>query len=493
MNIKITDIPNPHAGPPRLHSPKIISSRVGNPFFHTLPCAGERPLSFSAIDLPSGLKLDPQTGIITGKLNKKEETYVKISASNRQGRDESELIIKTRKMLCPLPLMGWSQWYCLSAEEVSDENIRKMAQLLVDTGLAAHGYCYVNIDDGWQGDRDPNTGMLQANDRFPDMKDLTKFIHSLGLKAGIYSTPWVKSYAGYTGGTSGECLFIKKEEWRERGWYIGKKCHAEKDAYQFAEWGFDFLKYDWNPVDRENVETISHALKSSGRDMVLSLSNAVPFENATIWSEHANLWRIGGDIRDTWESLCLQLFLSDYNKWAPFAGPGHWNDPDMLMVGEMRMARKDEKLDVHNRLTLDERITNVTFNAITAAPLIVSCDLSRLDRETFNLIANDEVLDVNQDPLGKQGVSINQMSDDGLKPAVPVFIKELDKQQKAVAVFNLSGNMKKVDLSPQNIGMKNSCILRDCWAKRDIGVIDSKFTVEVPPHGARLLRAKAEE
>src|SRR5581483_5266440 len=196
-------------------------------------------------------------------------------------------------------------------------------------------------------------------------------------------------------------------------WAVGQYHFATNDAKQWADWGFDYLKYDWNPIEVPQVEEMDNALKDSGRDFVLSLSNSAPFAGAADWARLANAWRTTGDIRDNWRSMTNNGFSQD--KWAPFAGPGHWNDPDMLVVGDVGWGPK-----LHpTQLTPDEQYTHITLWCMLASPLLIGCDMTHLDDFTLSLLSNDEVLAVDQDPLGKQAA---QTVVDGRRQ---IWVKEL--------------------------------------------------------------------
>ncbi len=348
---------------------------------------------------------------------------------------------------------------------------------------------------------------MAPNDKFPDMKKLCDSIHSLGLKAGIYSTPWVGSYAGYYGGSmrdeSGSLKEFEVEEsqrleknqvfgnpnlLRKRLRFFGSINCDEIDAKQYAEWGFDYLKYDWNPNDVPHVTSMLNALKKSGRDIVYSLSNSAPFDLADQWAKLSNLWRTTGDIQDTWRSISGIGFNQD--KWAKFAGPGHWNDPDMLQVGMTNTPHTETSDSRPTRLTEDEQYTQMSLWCLLSAPLLLSCDLTKLDDFTISLLSNDEVIEVNQDPLGIQATTIvSKKALFGLKD-VRILAKPLEDGSKAVGLFNLSKSEAKIELEFDKAGMKGKCKVRDLWRQEDLGEFNDKFEAAVPAHGVALLTLK---
>ena len=293
---------------------------------------------------------------------------------------------------------------------------------MVRSGLINHGWTYVNIDDAWQGQRGGLFNGIQGNEKFPDMKGLCDAVHEMGLKIGIYSTPWVTSYANHIGGSAenpegtwSPPTIPKKGHVNKKilPWAIGKYHFAANDAKQWAAWGIDYLKYDWNPNEEPETREMYDALRASGRDVVFSLSNNSPFTNAPVLSKIANCWRTTGDIRDNWDSMSKKGFGQD--KWEPFAGPGHWNDPDMLVVGRVGWGKPHP-----TGLTPDEQYTHITLWCLLSAPLLLGCDLDNLDDFTLGLLTNDEVLAVNQDALGKQAICVARDGD------ARVFAKALE-------------------------------------------------------------------
>ncbi len=354
------------------------------------------------------MELDAKTGRITGAVTREGEYKVTLTASNARGKDVKTLRIRIGDQICLTPPMGWNSWNCF-AGAVDQDKVRAAAEAMVKTGLIRHGWTYINIDDTWQGQRDGEEHALQGNEKFPDLKKLCDEVHGMGLKSGIYSTPWVTSYANHPGGSAEnpEGKWEKFEGAKQVNkkvlpFAVGKYSFAKQDAKQFAEWGFDYLKYDWNPIEAPQVEEMADALKESGRDFVFSLSNHAPYDGAADWARLSNCWRTTGDIRDNWKSVAAIGFSQA--PWARFAGPGHWNDPDMLVVGKVGWGPK-----LHpTGLTADEQYTHISLWCLLAAPLLIGCDLTQMDDFTLGLLTNDEVLAVDQDPLGKQATRVKE-------------------------------------------------------------------------------------
>jgi alpha-galactosidase len=364
---------------------------------------------------------------------------------------------------------------------------------MISKDLINHGWSYVNIDDTWQGVRSGPDTTLQPNEKFPDIKGMVDYIHSLGLKAGIYSTPYISSYAGYVGGSSefpggGETHdSIKKN--RQPFMHIGKYRFETNDARQMARWGFDFLKYDWR-IDVTSTERMSEALRKSGRDIVFSLSNNAPYEKAAEWKRLSNMYRTGPDIKDSWTSLFLTTF--SLGKWGPYSGPGHWADPDMMIVGKVSIGPV-----MHDtRLTPDEQYSHVSLFSLLAAPLLIGCPIEQLDDFTLNLLTNDEVIEVNQDPLGKPGRQVAEEN------GIQIWIKNLEDGSVAVGLFNTAdfgktpqsyfhwGNepAKQFSFDFAKAGLKGKYKIRDLWRQKDLGESDGSFSAEIAHHGVVMLR-----
>ena len=338
---------------------------------------------------------------------------------------------------------------------------------------------------------------IQPNKRFPDMKSMCREIHSLGLKAGIYSTPWMGTYAGYMGGTSpnpqgdysslalpeskrpqpdqlfGSCPGSQRLGAAKTGpvWMI------TQDARQWAEWGFDYVKMDWYLIDVPSTERIAADLKKSGRDIVLSVSNSTPFEIAGPISKTANVWRTTGDIEDHWGSL--KKIASSQEKWQPYAGPGHWNDPDMLQIGRLGKVGKANTTFSPTRLTPDEQYFQMSFWAIISAPLIISCDLEHLDDFTRGILCNREVIAVNQTFHGPSEKVLSQ--DDG-----EVWIKPLGEGRTAVGFFNKSNKGQTIHVPLSRLKLKSPQNARDLWKQENAGTASREMKVRLNPHGAAL-------
>ena len=469
----------PPAATPRINGASVFGVRPGSPLLYRIPVTGERPIRFAAKDLPVGLALDEMTGIITGALAERGAYRVTLTATNAKGKSERVWTVKVGDTIALTPPMGWNSWNCW-ARSVDDGKLRAAAAAMIASGLADHGWTYINIDDAWQGKRTPPTYSLQANDKFPDMKGLCDYIHGLGLKAGIYSTPWVSSYANFPGGSADNADGTYTPRERQ----FGAVSFDMQDAAQYAAWGFDYLKLDWEPNDIPHTRSMRNALQATKRDIVLSLSNSAPFQDAQGLSEQANCWRTTGDIRDVWtipgrdfNTYGVADIGFSMERWRPFAGPGHWNDPDMLVVGLLGWGPNLRS----SRLTPDEQYTHISLWCMLSAPLLIGCDLTRLDPFTKSLLTNDEVLAVNQDALGQQATQITAGDHQ-------VWAKHLENGDIAVGLFNLTGGKAVVTLNWSDLKLTGNYTVRDLWRQQDIGVFEGKYDVDVPSHGVVLVK-----
>lgn len=370
------------------------------------------------------------------------------------------------QQLAATPPMGWNSWNWF-AGKVTDADIRKAADLMVSSGMRDAGYVYVNIDDTWQGKRDAN-GVLHPNEKFPDMKALADYVHSKGLKIGIYSSPGPQTCARYEGSLG----------------------HEEQDAKSYAEWGIDYLKYDLcsfrknmqeehpNDVPAQNkmmidaYEKMHQAILKTGRPMVYSLCQ-YGFDQSWQWAPKVggNLWRTTDDIRAQYGSMMLialnQAGLSKYS------GPGHWNDPDMLEVG-------------NGKLTHEENITHMTFWAMLAAPLMAGNNLTEMSDDVRSILTDKDVVAIDQDKLGKQADRV------WAGDQIEIWSRPLSDGSTALAIFNVSHdqhNMHGLTLHLKDAGFSSgSAHARDIWAHKDLGVIKDTDVFTIPRHGAVLLK-----
>ena len=461
---------------PRINGPKIYGVRPGNDFLFRIAATGERPVTFTAVGLPAGLTLDTKTGIIKGEIQKAGNYDVTLTATNKKGAHSRKLSIVCGDQIALTPPLGWNSWNCFACA-VDKDKVKAAADAMVNSGLADHGWSYINIDDCWmvQPDSDDpilggavrdEQGNMNTNKKFPDMKGLADYVHGLGLKIGIYSGPGPKTCAGYTA-----CYQFE-----------------EKDAKRFAYWGFDYLKYDWCDYERiardhslpelkKPYAVMQDALNKANRDIVYSLCQ---YGMGDVWEWGAevggNCWRTTGDITDDWSSMeSIGFGQAGHEKYA---GPGHWNDPDMLVVGKVGWGPQ-----LHpTRLSPNEQYTHISLWALLASPLLIGCDMTQLDEFTYSLLTNDEVLDINQDVLGKQASRIAQEGN------LEIWAKNLEDGSIAVGLFNRGMFTAPVTLTWEELGIGGSYVVRNVWSQKDEGKYDKKYTSEIPAHGVKLIR-----
>ncbi len=482
---------------PLINGPKVYGAHPKTDFLYRIPATGKRPMRFSAKGLPRGLKIDPEKGIIKGKAARKGLYKVQITATNSLGSDTRELRIIIGDQIALTPPMGWNSWNC-HGNSVSQDHILQAARTMDEKGLTNYGWNYINIDDGWQGVRGGKYNAIQPNKKFPDMKALGDSLHSRGLKLGIYSGPWISTYAGHIGSScdnqDGRYWWVEEgmvDEYmkldatkydKEELFVFGKHSFAEADAKQWAEWGVDYLKYDWFLNDINCLKDMRKALDATGRDIVYSISNATRIALGPWMGEMANCWRTAGDITDTWASISSIAFDREAS-WPGYCAPSHWPDADMMVLGKVG------GWDLHphwTKLTPWEQYSHVTAWAILASPLLIGCDMAALDDFTISLLCNREVIDVNQDPLGFMGVK-NAFGSDKNRL---IYVKLLEDGALAVALFNLKNEESKVSFCPRELGLYGIQKVRDLWRQKDVGQIHDKerWEATLPPHGCALFR-----
>ncbi len=358
------------------------------------------------------------------------------------------------------PPMGWNSWNHF-AEKIDDVTVRAQADAMVSSGMRDAGYAYINIDDTWEAERDAK-GEIQTNKKFPDMKALADYVHGKGLKLGIYSSPGPKTCAEFEGSYG----------------------HEEQDAQSYAAWGIDYLKYDLCSFDKimeaagspeaahklmlDAYTKMHNAILKTGRPMVFSLCQ---YGADAVWrwgaSVGGNAWRTTGDISDNYERMSDIGF--GQAGLAKFAGPGHWNDPDMLEVG-------------NGKMNAEEYRTHMGLWALLAAPLLAGNDLSTMKPETIAMLTNREVIAIDQDRLGKQADRV------WAEGSQEIWARPLADGSKAVGIFNRFDWPQTIEVDFRELGFKGSVKARDIWAAKDLGTLTSKYLAHVPGHGVVLLK-----
>ncbi|WP_316837916.1 putative Ig domain-containing protein [Pedobacter nutrimenti] len=450
---------------PRINSPDIYAARSGNDFFYKIPATGRRPLSYQAKGLPQGLSLNTTTGIIEGKVAQKGDYEIELVAVNTAGTAKKKLVLKIGDEIGLTPALGWNSWNAWGLS-VSDEKVRISAREMADK-LMDHGWSYVNIDDGWEAPQRAAEGEILTNKKFPDMKSLSDYVHGLGLKIGIYSSPGDRTCGGY----------------------LGSLGHELQDAQTYAKWKIDYLKYDWCSYDNiagrtPSLDTMKkpyyemrHALDKTGRDILYSLCQ-YGMGDVYKWGKEVggNSWRTTNDITDTWASMSHIGF--GQAKCYTNSQAGGFIDPDMLIVGKVGWGPR-----LHNtRLTPDEQYTHISLWSLLSSPLLIGCDMGQLDDFTLGLLTNDEVIAIDQDAKGKQARQALVTAE------YQVWVKDLQDGSKAVGVFNLTENYKNIEVKWKDVHISGYKTVRDIWIQKKVSGFGEGISAKIPPHGVKFMK-----
>ena len=457
---------------PRFNTTPLYGVRPGSPIHFRFGVSGDRPMKITSDDLPAGLAINSDNGALSGSLEKPGSYTFTVKAKNAKGEQEQKFTISCGSKIGLTPPMGWNSWNCWGLS-VTQDKVISSAKALIEKGLADYGYCYMNIDDGWEAPKRNADGTIAVNEKFPSMKDLGDWLHSEGLKFGIYSSPGDLTCGGY----------------------LGSIDHELQDAESYNSWGIDYLKYDWcgygrkhaKEPDRQTVASyvrpyllMEGYLRQQPRDIFYSLCQ---YGMADVWkwgeSVDANSWRTTGDITDTWESL-YSIGFEQQVELYPYAKPGHWNDPDMLIVGKVGWSNNLRD----SRLTPDEQYAHISLWSLLASNMLIGCDIAQIDDFTINVLCNNEVNAVNQDILGKQAQRVVQ---DG---AIQIWARPLSDGAYAVGIFNVGTTDARVDFKKyfSQMGISSLKAARDLWRQKDLSTSDVNYFI--PTHGVKFLKVK---
>ena len=489
----------PEKAEPRINGADVWGVRPGKPVVFRVATSGERPMRFTAKGLPDGVKLDAEKGILRGTAPAQKGDYdIEVTAENAKGRATRTIRLAVGDVIALTPPMGWNSWN-IWGERFTGEHAREAARAMDASGLGDHGWAYVNLDDFWTMNNSPQNedrpelrgpardagGRILTNPSFPDMKALTDDIHALGFRAGLYSSP------GPT--TCGGCE--------------GSYGHELQDAAQWAAWGFDYVKYDWCSYDetikderggkpwydgtwrdergeskKRPYRLMQQCLAKQDRDILYSFCQ-YGMGHAEEWAREtgASTWRVWEDMKDSWawmwRSVESRLGAENYWKWS---GPGCWIDLDMMLVGDQGSCGY-----VHpSFLTPNEQYTHVSLWCMLGSPLLIGCDLTKLDGFTRSLLVNDEVLAVSQDRLGKIARRVRRTD------AEEVWSRPLSGGFTAVALVNKYPFAREITVTFAELGLGGERWVKDLWTQKCEGRHSGSYTALVPPHATKLVKTR---
>lgn len=472
----------PFEGAPKINIASVYGASPKKPIMIRIPVTGARPVTYGALGLPKGLTIEGN--VISGKVKAEGSYEITLTAENALGKAEKKLTLEIKKdTVCLTPLLGWTSWNAFGFQ-VTQENIESSADKIIELGLAEYGYNYVNTDSGWQGKYGGKYDAIMPNEKFPNMKEMVEKIHSKGLKAGIYSTPMLVAFGcsmqhdplppGCTQGEPDDMF-----GWERSG--IGKIRKEKNNARQWADFGFDYLKYDWRPCDPYNAEMMRRELVKTGRDFGFCVTVRARPEYRWYWTKYCNSYRNNPDTICNWKRH--MVIYNSYFEYVDYVNKGHYCDLDMLDSGKCHFfthMHYPEREDYG--LTEDEQIVAYSMRAFLNSPIQISSDLSEASEFEMDMYCNDEIIAINQDAAFDSAKPIIKI-DEGAKK-IHVFKKVLEDGRVAYALFNLGENTETVEVE-----LEEKSEIRDAWAKRDLEASD-KISLEMPSHTARIFTTK---
>ena len=457
-------------GRPAVISRKITLASPEGDFQYLVVAVGAGELKVSVEGLPEALAYSPGgpklalrretgkpeqvavTGYIRGQYRSPAKRTFIVTAVNELGNASQEVEIWPHRLVSPTPPMGWLSWE-FYGEGVSQPKLIQIIDGMAKAGLNRHGWKYIVLDDAWQqalGSRRPGQP-IHPNEKFPDMKALSDYARQRGFVLGLYTTPWIRSYCGKEGSGHSEAV----------------------DARQFADWGIGYVKLDYRPWEVKQLSIWYDALRQTGKDMVLAFSNnGLVDGGAAFLGDITDVWRTGSDIGANFGSIMMSAYTQylDREGWR-YARRGHWPDLDMLEIGPLREGKE---------LSQSEQAFQMTLWALVPAPLMLSCDTTKLTPFHLSLMTNDEVLGVNQDPLG---IAAKPVSAGNLH----VLYKPLADGTIAVGAFNPGDDEREIVISFDALGFHGPQPIRDLWARRNLGTLPD-YHVKAGPRTARLIK-----
>jgi len=472
-------IASPFEGAPRINLPALYGASPKKPITLRIPVTGQRPITYGASNLPAGLTLNG--GVITGQVDAEGFYTVMLTAENALGKAEQELTFEIKQDAVLLtPLMGFTSWNAFGPD-VTQEKMEIVAKRMVDLGITEYGYSYINIDSGWQGQYGGTFDAVMPNYKFPNMKRFCDNIHTYGLKCGIYSAPTLRCWGCPTefeylpGTTCGEPDIL----FGDINGDVGTIRKEKNNALQWADWGFDYLKYDWVPTDTYNAEVMRRELVATDRDFGLSITTRAHPDFHNYWQTYINSYRNNGDSHGSWENL-LEIYRS-YFDFATYMSKGHFFDLDMLDIGTCELFLSPGKKS--STFSEDEQIVAFSMRAFLSSPIQISSTLEHAGEFELSLYCNEEILAINQD-CGFHTVKPHLMLENG-NQLVHCFRKKLADGSYAFAYFNLGETTEDAA-----IFLDDAASVRDLWAKKDLGVMDT-ISFKSMPRTVRIFKVSA--
>ena len=501
---------------PEIHQPLIYGNHPNTPFHFTIPASGREPLKFSAVDLPSGLKLDPSAGIITGMIKSSGAYQVHITVSNSFGKANAVLKLVSGDTIALTPPLGWNS-YDAYGDNVTEEEILSNARVMAEN-LKAHGWSYVVVDYRWYdpGAHDNNANaragaelsmdkfgrLIPAPNRFPSASDEMGFrkiaeeVHKLGLKFGIHIMRGIPKnavkanlpiegsqfHAGDAANMNDKCGWCA-DMYGVKGNTPAGQAYYDSLFKLYALWGVDFVKVDdlTEPYHTDEVVAVHNAITKCGRSIVFSTSpGATAVSQAKHVGANANMWRLTGDFWDEWSALNAEFDV--IANWIGKGGPGYWPDPDMLPLGHLSVKNRSSGPDRFTNFTKAEQVLMLTLWSMAPGPMMIGGNLVGADAWELNLLTNDEVLAINQDALEKQEQRIVK------EVGYEIWTKELADGSMAVAVFNRGAEDATVPISLAEMKLDGRYKVRNLWLKKNLDILSGKLNVQVLAHSAVLLK-----
>ncbi len=470
---------------PKINGADRWGVRPGHPIIYRVPVSGEKPVKLTVTGLPAGATFDAEKGILGGAVAQAGDYPLTVTATNAKGTTSRVFHLVVGEKIALTPPMGWNSWNIWGGS-ISDEKVRAAAKAMDESGLAEHGWAYINIDDWWQNN--PNAakkdssvagverlpdGTINPNKRFPDMKALADYIHSFGFKAGLYSSPGDYTCGGCTGSYK----------------------HELQDATTWAQWGYDYVKHDWCSYGRifsaetkgrkptvddyaKPYRVMTEALRKQNRDIVHAFCQ-YGMGDVQSWGEAAgaNVWRSWGDLKDSW--TCLINATESYADAYKFTRPGFWCDPDMMVLGVLSTAGGRHS----TYLTQNEQYTHMSLWCLLNAPLLLGNDLTKMDAFTLSLLKNDEIIAVNQDPLGRQAGRVYH--DD----ASDIWARPMANGDWVFGAVNRYPFARGIYVRWSFAGLGEGAFhVRDLWRQKDLGEFKEGYSALVPAHATTVIR-----